>query len=190
MDLKLLYIILPLLSLLVAPTSQHELHHQHQHQHHSGGHRSAHFTLYLQETLNKTAYFIVKGVAGPGGMTVTANPFGSLFVYNDPLTETPDPNSKVMGHMEGTDVTSSFRGERAMCNIRTTLNLKGYKGELLNVGVGYFNQVSEYPLVGGTGDFRFAQGYMTSSAVKLTGPTTCYKIDFVLFWPPYAAPAH
>ncbi|XP_074321461.1 dirigent protein 1-like [Silene latifolia] len=145
------------------------------------------FSLYLHETFNKTAYFVVKGVAGPTGITVTSNPFGSLFAFHDPLTETSDPNSKVLGYTEGMAVTSSFEGERTTCLSRVTLNLKGYKGELLNVGTAYYNQVSELPFVGGTGDFRFAQGYMTTSVVNLSGPATCYKIDFIVYWPPYAA---
>ncbi|KNA05177.1 hypothetical protein SOVF_192740 [Spinacia oleracea] len=180
-----------LLALLAVPTSQHQLHQQN-HQAHSGGGglKSLHFTLYLQETFNKTAYFIVKGVAGPSGITTTSNPFGSLFAFNDPLTETPDPSSKVIGYTEGSAVTSSFDGERTTCISRITLNLKGYKGELLNIGTAHYTQVSELPFVGGTGDFRFVQGYLTTSVISVKPPTTCYKLDFHLFWPPFAALAH
>ncbi|XP_019108079.2 dirigent protein 1 [Beta vulgaris subsp. vulgaris] len=185
MAFALFSILLPIL-LLAVPTSQHYLHHKT----HSHGLKSLHFTLYLHETFNKTAYFIVKGVAGPSGITTTSNPFGSLFAFHDPLTETPNPSSKVLGYTEGSAVTSSFDGERTTCLSRVTLNLKGYKGELLNVGTAHYTQVSELPFVGGTGDFRFVQGYMTTSVVDLRGHTTCYKIDFNLFWPPYAALAH
>uniref|UniRef100_A0A803MGZ7 Dirigent protein n=1 Tax=Chenopodium quinoa TaxID=63459 RepID=A0A803MGZ7_CHEQI len=149
------------------------------------------FTLYLHETFNKTSYFIVKDVAGPSGITTKSNPFGSLFAFNDPFDETPDPSSKVVGYSEGSSVTSSFDGERTVAFSRISLNLKGYKGELLNVGTPHSTKVSELPFVGGTGDFRFVQGYMTTtSVVDLSGPTTCYKIGFNLFWPPYAALAH
>ncbi|KAK9689063.1 hypothetical protein RND81_09G032700 [Saponaria officinalis] len=148
--------------------------------------KSLKFTLYLHETINKTAYFVVKGVAGPTGITKTSNSFGSLVVYQDPLTETPDPTSKVLGHVEGLATTSSFTGERTTCVSRMTLNIKGYKGELLNVETGYYNQVSELPFVGGTGDFRFAQGYIISTLFDLRGEGACYKTDFVIYWPPYA----
>ncbi|KNA10239.1 hypothetical protein SOVF_146010 [Spinacia oleracea] len=158
--------------------------------HHQDGNspilKSLHFTLYKHETYNKTAYVTIKGVAGPKRFTKTSNPFGSLVAFNDPLTETEDPFSKVLGYMEGSAVTSSFDGGRTTCICRTSLNFKGYKGDLLNVGTAYYTQVSELPLVGGTGDFRFVQGYMTFSVVDLSGPAACYKTDFHLYWPPYA----
>ncbi|XP_021726184.1 dirigent protein 19-like [Chenopodium quinoa] len=109
-------------------------------------------------------------------------PFGSMFAVNDPLTETPNPSSKLLGYMEAFAVTTNFDGERMICTCRTTLNLKGYKGELLNVGSCHFTQVTELPLVGGTGDFRFIQGYMIISPVDLMSPTTCYKVEFQLYW--------
>ncbi|XP_021754891.1 dirigent protein 1-like [Chenopodium quinoa] len=191
MSLSLFNSILLLFSLLLAsPTSQLQLHEKHHHQRHGSGLKSLRFTLYVHETFNKTAYFIVKGVTGSSGITTTSNPFGSLFAFNDPLNETPDPSSKVIGYTEGSSVTSSFDGERTTGISRITLNLKGYKGELLNVGTAHYTQVSELPFIGGTGDFRFVQGYMTTSVVDLSAPTTCYKLDFNLFWPPYAALAH
>lgn len=152
--------------------------------------KSLQLTVYLHETINKTGYFIVKGVEDPKHLTkILSNSFGSLFAYNDPITETVDPSSKLLGYMEGSAVTTSFDGERVTCISRTILNLKGYKGELLNVGSAHFVEVSELALVGGTGDFRFAQGYMTKSVVQRSGPTTSYKVEFYLYWP-HAVLAH
>uniref|UniRef100_A0A803MGZ9 Dirigent protein n=1 Tax=Chenopodium quinoa TaxID=63459 RepID=A0A803MGZ9_CHEQI len=97
--------------------------------------------------------FDPRGVTEPSGITTRSNPFGSLFAFNDPLNETPDPSSKVVGHTEGFSVKSSFDGEHNVGVSRITLNLKGYKGELLNAGTAHYTKVSELPFIGGTGDF-------------------------------------
>ena len=151
--------------------------------------KSLHLTLYTHETFNKTAFFTVKGITNPKFITKTPNPFGSfgsMFAFNDPITEKPNPTSKVIGYMEGSAVSSNFKGDQATCICRTTLNLKGYKGEIISVGTAYFSRASELPIIGGSGDFRFVQGYMTFSSVDLMGPGACYKTDFYLYWPPYA----
>lgn len=46
---------------------------------------------------------------------------------------------------------------------------------------------ADHPIVGGTGDFMFAQGYVTTSPVELAGLTVVYKIEFHIYWPPYAS---
>ncbi|KAL2925642.1 Dirigent protein 11 [Bienertia sinuspersici] len=91
------------------------------------------------------------------------------------LTETPGLATWRVQVHHGLD------SDRVTSVIRTTLKLKGYKDELLNVGAAYYAQLSKYPIVGGTGDFRFVQGYMTTSVVDINHPTTCYKVDFYLF---------
>lgn len=185
--------LVPLLSFptyATTPTSQTHPHHQVYEKHYPNGAKSLRFTLYLQETVNKTAYFIVKGVTGPKHITKTSNPFGSIFAFHDPLTVTPDPTSEVLGTTEGSAVTSSMDGERTTCLSSMSLWVKGYKGSVLNIGVADYVKNSELPMAGGTGDFRYVQGYIATSVVNLSGHTTCYKIDFFLYWPPYAAMFH
>ncbi|KAL2926206.1 Dirigent protein 1 [Bienertia sinuspersici] len=175
MALTLFSTVLSILLFLAFPTSQLELHDRN-----CIGLRSLHLSIYLHETFNMTAYVIEKGVSGDD-ITTKSSPYGSLMVYNDLLSETPNRNARAVGHMEGSGVTTGFDSDRVTSVIRTTLKLKGYKGELLNVGAAYYAQLSEYPIVGGTGDFRFVQGYMTTSVVDINHPTTCYKVDFYLF---------
>ncbi|XP_022775487.1 dirigent protein 11-like [Durio zibethinus] len=156
----------------------------HGHQHH--GINSLHFALFQHETINKTGYIVVNGVAGPG-ISQTTTPFGTIFVFQDPMTATANPSSKVIGIAEGTSITSGFDGLRSISVAKITLRLKQHIGSISIVGVTHNVKPSDHPVVGGTGDFLFVQGYVRSSPVNLKGLTVTYKIEFHLYWPPFAA---
>nr|XP_043635219.1 dirigent protein 19-like [Erigeron canadensis] len=159
---------------------------RHQHQHHHHGLKSLHFSLYQHETINKTGFFIVNGVTGPP-VSQTTTPFGTLFVFQDPLTLKPNYTSKVVGRAEGTSITSGLDGLRSISIAKITMNVKKHKGSISIVGGTHNIKPSNHPVVGGTGDFLFVQGYVTSSPVDLVGITVTYKIEFHLYWPPYAS---
>ncbi|XAR58046.1 hypothetical protein NMG60_11026395 [Bertholletia excelsa] len=156
----------------------------HDHHHHEGL-KSLHFSLFQHETINKTGYIIVNGVAGPR-VSQTTTPFGTLFAFQDPMTLTRNQTSKVVGIAQGTSITSSLDGLESISIAKITLNMKHYKGSISIVGGTHNIKPSDHPIVGGTGDFLFVQGYVTSSPVDLVGLTVTYKIEFHLYWPPYA----
>ncbi|XP_061346109.1 dirigent protein 19-like [Gastrolobium bilobum] len=160
-------------------------HHHHQHQHL----KSLHFSLFQHETINKTGYIIVNGVEGGTGITETTTPFGTIFVFQDPLTVTANRSSKLVGIAEGTSITSSMDGLLSISIAKLTLRLKHHKGSVSIVGGTNNIKASDHPVVGGTEDFLFVQGYVTSSPVDLKGLTVVYKIEFHLYWPPYATHA-
>lgn len=162
--------------------------HSHHHNHNHNQIKSIHFALYQHETINKTGYIIVNGVAGPG-VTQTTTPFGTLFAFQDPLTVASRRSSKVIGIAEGTSITSSFDGLRSISVAKITLRLKNHIGSISIVGGTHNLKASDHPVVGGTGDFIFVQGYITSSPVDLKGLSVVYKIEFHLYWPPYAKQA-
>ncbi|KAJ9172570.1 hypothetical protein P3X46_015793 [Hevea brasiliensis] len=151
--------------------------------------KSLHFSLYQHETINKTGYIIVNGVAG-ANLSQTALPFGTLFVFEDSMTVTANRSSKLVGIAEGTSITSSLDGLTSISTAKITLSLKNHKGSISIVGGTHNIKPADHPVVGGTGDFLFVQGYVTSSPVDLVGTTVVYKIEFHLYWPPYAEQVH
>ncbi|KMT20161.1 hypothetical protein BVRB_1g001730 [Beta vulgaris subsp. vulgaris] len=151
--------------------------------------KSMHFTLYQHDNVNKTGFLIVVGVSGLV-VNSTASPLGSIFVLRDPLTATQDPSSKLLGEIEGTSITSSFDGLDNLSIGKITLNLKGHKGSISILGsINNLIRPSDVPVVGGTGDFLFVQGYLGVSLVNFQGANLIYKLEFHLYWPPYAASA-
>lgn len=150
--------------------------------------KSLHFSLFQHETINKTAYVIVNGVEG-SGFTDTTAPFGTLAVFQDSLTVTANRSSKLVGIAEGTAITSSLDGLRCISIAKLTLRLKNHRGSVSIVGGTNNAKPSDHPVVGGTEDFLFVQGYITTSPVDVKGVSVVYKIEFHLYWPPYATQA-
>lgn len=178
-----LHVLLSALLLTKATGTSHHHHHHHHYQF-----KSLHFALFQHETINKTGYIVVNGVAGTG-VSQTTTPFGTLFVFQDPMTVTANRSSKVAGIAQGTSITSSLDGLESISIAKITLRLKHRRGSISIVGGTHNIKPSDHPVVGGTGDFKLVQGYVTSSPVNLKGLTVTYKIAFHLYWPPYATQA-
>lgn len=79
----------------------------------------------------------------------------------------------------------SFDGLQSISIAKITLDVKRHRGSVSVVGGTHNTKPSEHPVVGGTGDFMFVQGIVTSSPFDLRGLTVTYKIEFDLYWPPY-----
>ncbi|KAK9668139.1 hypothetical protein RND81_13G037100 [Saponaria officinalis] len=183
---KTLHLILITLTtfLHTTPTTSSHHHHNHHDRHHNL--KSLHFTLYQHDQINKTDFLIVPSPLGTT-ITETTSPFGTIGLINDPLTLTKDPNSEMIGNVESIAITSSFDGLDSLSIGRIKLELEDHKGSVSVVGVVNAVVSSDYPVVGGTGDFLFVQGYVTASPVSFEkGGRYVYKQEFHLFWPPYA----
>ena len=151
-----------------------------------GGHgRTLSLTLYQQETINKTAYIIVDGVAG-AGVSETTTPFGTIYVFRDDLTVRADRASPVAGVAEGSSITTTLDGLQSLSLGKITVDHAGHRGSVSVLGGTYNTKPSDYPVVGGTGDFAYALGYVRSTPVHLRGRTVTYKTELHLYWPPYA----
>lgn len=88
--------------------------------------------------------------------------FGSVYVMDNPLTVTPDPNSTVIGRAQGIYAMSSQQDEFSLLMTLTYGFTSGpYNGSSFSV-LGrnpVMSEVREMPIVGGTGIFRLARGY-------------------------------
>ncbi|KAL6840164.1 hypothetical protein ACP4OV_029974 [Aristida adscensionis] len=142
------------------------------------------FTVYQHDTLNETGYVVVTGPAGADS-TDTTRPFGTIYVFRDDLTLHSDSSSEPVGVMEGTSTTTSFDGLRNLLAAKITLRHRGYRGSLSVLGGTHNTKPSVYPVVGGTGDFLYTEGYVRSTPLDSEGPTVTNRLEINLYWPPY-----
>ncbi|XP_043690823.1 dirigent protein 22-like [Telopea speciosissima] len=87
--------------------------------------------------------------------------FGMMVMIDDPLTESPENTSKIVGRAQGIYASAS----QSEVGLLMTLNyafIEGkYNGSTLSI-LGrntVMSEVRELPVVGGSGLFRFARGY-------------------------------
>ncbi|GLT30719.1 hypothetical protein SLA2020_055090 [Shorea laevis] len=87
--------------------------------------------------------------------------FGAVMMADDPLTEGPDPNSKLLGRAQGI-YASACQEELGLLMAMSFSFTDGiYNGSSISI-LGKnpaLNAVREMPIVGGTSLFRLARGY-------------------------------
>ncbi|XP_010531503.1 PREDICTED: dirigent protein 23 [Tarenaya hassleriana] len=128
--------------------------------------------FYFHDTLsgkNPTAVRVAQAPDSDKSPTL----FGATFMVDDPLTETPDPNSRLLGRAQGL-YGSSGKQEIGLIMAMSFCFVDGpYKDSTISL-VGKnpaMNPVREMPIVGGTGLFRMARGYAIAQTHWLD-PTT------------------
>lgn len=112
-------------------------------------------------------------VAGIAGKAWTFTQFGTVYVTDDYITETADPNSPEVGRGQGMYVTAGLDGLNSHVTLSIVFTNKEYSGSTLQIqGVSkQFEPVREVAVVAGTGKFRFARGYATFETHLLDIPT-------------------
>ncbi|CAK9162075.1 unnamed protein product [Ilex paraguariensis] len=99
--------------------------------------------------------------------------FGALLMADDPLTEGPDPSSKLVGRARGL-YGSAAQTELGLIMVMSYCFTEGiYNGSSFSIlGLNpAINPVREMSIVGGTGLFRLARGYAIAQTYWLD-PTT------------------
>ncbi|KAJ6702490.1 DIRIGENT PROTEIN [Salix koriyanagi] len=107
-------------------------------------------------------------IAGPP--KTAADSFGSTFMVDSPLTEEPEPTSKLVGRAQGMYSFAS-QHDAGLLMVLSFAFLEGtYNGSALSI-LGrspVLDNVKEMPIVGGSGLFRFARGYSLSKTVSFS----------------------
>ncbi|KAJ0969700.1 hypothetical protein J5N97_022577 [Dioscorea zingiberensis] len=120
-----------------------------------------HLHFYLHDILTGTESSSVLVAQGPN----TSNhptAFGAVLVMDSMLTETPNRNSKLIGRAQGMYALSS-QEDRSLVIVVNLVFLQGeFNGSSLAVlgRIPLSSPVREMPVIGGTGRFRFARGYI------------------------------
>ncbi|XP_022747541.1 dirigent protein 22-like [Durio zibethinus] len=93
--------------------------------------------------------------------------FGTTFMVADPLTEKPEPNSKLVGRAQGIYALASQHEIGLLMVMNFAFSDGIYNGSALSIlgRNAVLNKVREMPIVGGSGIFRFARGYALAKTV-------------------------
>ncbi|KAL7595546.1 dirigent protein 22 [Lactuca sativa] len=132
-----------------------------------------HFQFYwhdVQSGSNPTSITIVR--QSPVN-TSRPNGFGLVNMIDDPLTERPDINSKLIGRAQGMYGLASQEEIGLLMAMNFVFMTGRYNGSTLTV-LGrnpVFQKVREMPVIGGSGLFRFARGYVHASTHNLNTTT-------------------
>ncbi|XP_045823060.1 dirigent protein 23 [Trifolium pratense] len=117
--------------------------------------------FYFHDTLSGKNPSVVK-IAEPLDKTQSyVTRFGTIFMADDPLTETYDPKSKLVGRAQGIYASSCQQEIGLLMSLSYVFVDGPYNGSTFTL-VGKnsaANPVREMPIVGGTGLFRMARGY-------------------------------
>ncbi|XP_057518030.1 dirigent protein 23-like [Amaranthus tricolor] len=99
--------------------------------------------------------------------------FGSLFMVDDPLTLTPDPNSKLLGRAQGFFGRTSKEDISLIMGLALSFIDGMYNGSSIVIftHIPIMNTEREFPVVGGTGLFRMARGF-AEARTYFSDPTT------------------
>ncbi|XP_039115385.1 dirigent protein 21-like [Dioscorea cayenensis subsp. rotundata] len=100
--------------------------------------------------------------------------FGNIAVVDDPLTDGPDPTSKMIGRAQGMSIFSSSNADdpAMLVNVNLVFTEGKHNGStLVMLGrVAFRSKMRELPVIAGTGKFQFALGYamLTTHSRNLT----------------------
>eukprot|EP01018_Ginkgo_biloba_P024159 Gb_27541 [translate_table: standard] len=161
--------------------------HTDHHHHHMGKEKVTHLQFYMHDIVlgkNATAVKVAPGNSSDfSASAVEGSLFGSVFVIDDPLSETPDRNSKLVGRAQGLYALSSQGEVSLLMALTYSMESGKFKGSTLSV-VGknmVFQKQREMPIVGGSGRFRMARGYAFAQTHSSQGPDAIIGYNVTVF---------
>ncbi|XP_039155844.1 dirigent protein 21-like [Eucalyptus grandis] len=142
--------------------------------------KMTHLRFYLHDIVTAQHPTAVP-VAQAATTNTSSTSFGLVLVIDDPLTVGPDLNSTLVGRAQGMFVMSS----QSEVSLTMTMNLVftegAYKGSTLSVLAQnlVMKNPRELAIVGGTGVFRFARGYiqLRTHTINMTTLNAIVKYD-------------
>jgi len=130
-----------------------------------------HIRFYFHELItNEKPSLII--IDPPKVMANSPLPFGSMVVIEDPLTIGPDVESRKIGKAQGFYLSATQRPGLDL-EIVMGMTLTFLEGEFNGSSLSVLGRneiiipVRELPIIGGTGAFRFARGFVLARSVKV-----------------------
>ncbi|KAK8917037.1 hypothetical protein KSP39_PZI023281 [Platanthera zijinensis] len=132
--------------------------------------RETHLHFFFHDVVSGTRPTAIRVAQSPTTL-LSPTSFGAVVMMDDPLTEGPHPGSKLLGHAQGIYALASKEEAGALLMAMNFAFLAGeFNGSTLTV-LGrnpVFSDVREMPVVGGSGRFRFARGYVLARTHKFS----------------------
>ncbi|GMN55934.1 hypothetical protein TIFTF001_025051 [Ficus carica] len=113
----------------------------------------------------------------------SATLFGLITIMDDPLTVRPEPSSKRVGSAQGMYASASQSGTGLLMAFNFVFTEGKYNGSTLSI-LGrnpVFSPLREMPIVGGSGIFRFARGYVQARTVNVDFKTGDAVVDYNVY---------
>ncbi|KAK9912933.1 hypothetical protein M0R45_036765 [Rubus argutus] len=142
---------------------------------------TSHLHFFFHDILGGKTPSAVRIIGAPSAATSAS--FGTTYMIDDALTEKQDPTSKIIGRAQGF-YSVAAQQEIALLMVMNFVFVEGkYKGSSLSI-LGrnpVTNDVREMPIVGGTGSFRFARGYVLAHTVWFDANTGDAIVEYNVF---------
>ncbi|KAI3823197.1 hypothetical protein L1987_04630 [Smallanthus sonchifolius] len=134
----------------------------------------SHFQFFWHDTQSGSNPTSINIVKPPPINTTFPTGFGIVNVIDDPLTDKPELNgSRMLGRAQGFYGLVSQEEHALLMGMTFVFSTGRYSGSTLTV-LGrnpVFQRVREMPVIGGTGLFRFARGYVKATTYTLNTKT-------------------
>ncbi|KAI3676918.1 hypothetical protein L1987_86533 [Smallanthus sonchifolius] len=140
----------------------------------------SHFRFYWHDIISGPNPTVVNIIQPPANNKTTPTGFGMVNMIDDPLTEKPEAGSKLLGRAQGFYGQASQGEIGLLMAMNFVFSTGKYNGSTLTV-LGrnpVFHKVREMPVIGGSGLFRFARGYVQASTHTLDMKTGDAVVEY------------
>jgi len=128
--------------------------------------------FYLHDTLSGKNVSSVQ-VAQASSTVKSPTIFGAVFIFDDPLTEGPEPTSRLAGRAQGLEGSAGQQELGLLVAMNFVFTTGKFNASSLTI-LGRNTALkppSEMPIIGGTGVFRLARGFVIAKTHSLNVTT-------------------
>ncbi|XP_022884545.1 dirigent protein 22-like [Olea europaea var. sylvestris] len=145
-----------------------------------------HFRVYWHDILGGQKPTSIRIIYPPSNVSASSS-FGMVSMIDNPLTVGPELKSKLVGRAQGFYASASQEELCFLMTMNFVFDEGKYNGSTITVmgRNAVFNKVREMPVIGGSGLFRFARGYVearTHTFDPKTGDATVEYNVYVLHY--------
>ncbi|KAM3366625.1 hypothetical protein ACQJBY_015797 [Aegilops geniculata] len=138
--------------------------------------------MYMHNVFGPPGQRVVLIVKGAGPMNPSMPPehyFGETYAFDDSLTQNRSSSSKQAGRAQGTAMLASMRHPVYLVNMVMLLTGGEYDGSTIVVEGRHdaSKKERELAVVGGTGEFRLASGYVNCTTAREEKKFTVYELN-------------